>query len=187
MNRRRLARFRTLPDRHRRSLSRAKRSPPISAAIAAPEIEQFKTGIRSARGETAEKITDEDLLREVMNTSASPGRLGETGALRGLGLDADRGLGRQHGHPHPRRARLRYPAPLRAGRRPRVAPPILRSRSERDVPAVRICQYLRRPVLVRAGRPRGDRLRRPSRRARYAVPERAELSRSGSRMSLVTG
>ncbi len=41
--------------------------------------------------------------------------------MRRLGLDADRGLGRQHRHPHPRRARLRHAAPLRAGRRARPA------------------------------------------------------------------
>ena len=44
--------------------------------------------------------------------------------LRGQRLDAHRGLGRQHGHPHPRRPGLRQPAPLRAGRRPRPAPPL---------------------------------------------------------------
>ena len=43
--------------------------------------------------------------------------------LRRQRLDAHRGLGRQHGHPHPRHPRVRQPAPVRAGRRSRPAPP----------------------------------------------------------------
>ena len=35
--------------------------------------------------------------------------------LRGVGVDAHRGLGRAHRHPHPRRALVRHPAPVRAG------------------------------------------------------------------------
>jgi type III restriction enzyme len=46
--------------------------------------------------------------------------------LRRLGVHAHRGLGRQHRHPRPRRARLRDPAPVRAGHRPGPAPPVLR-------------------------------------------------------------
>ena len=46
--------------------------------------------------------------------------------LRRLGLDAHRGLGRQHRHPHPRRPPVPQPAAVRAGRRPRPAPPQLR-------------------------------------------------------------
>ena len=49
--------------------------------------------------------------------------------LRRVGLDADRGLGRQHRHPHPRRARLRHAAAVRAGRRPRPAADELRRRT----------------------------------------------------------
>ena len=48
--------------------------------------------------------------------------------VRRVRLDAHRGLGRQHCHPHPRRPRVRHPTPLRAGRRPRPAPPLLRAR-----------------------------------------------------------
>src|SRR5450759_5197182 len=51
---------------------------PAFKKIAAAEIEEFKRdwAIRSP-GRSAEEITDEDLLREVMNTIGKPGRLGE--------------------------------------------------------------------------------------------------------------
>lgn len=46
--------------------------------IAAREIDEFKTELRERfPGRDVEKITDEDLLREVMNTVGKPGRLGE--------------------------------------------------------------------------------------------------------------
>jgi type III restriction enzyme len=45
---------------------------------AAPEIEQFKRELAQRFGAAAaEKVTDQDLLREVMNTVGKPGRLGE--------------------------------------------------------------------------------------------------------------
>ena len=45
---------------------------------AGPEIEQFKRELAQRSGAAAaEKITDQDLLREVMNTVGKPGRLGE--------------------------------------------------------------------------------------------------------------
>jgi type III restriction enzyme len=45
---------------------------------AGPEIEQFKRELAQRAGAAAaEKITDQDLLREVMNTVGKPGRLGE--------------------------------------------------------------------------------------------------------------
>ncbi|MFO7661352.1 MAG: DEAD/DEAH box helicase family protein [Chloroflexota bacterium] len=48
-------------------------------AMAADEIDRFRRELR-ARGDmaTAEKITDQDLLREVMNTVGKEGRLGES-------------------------------------------------------------------------------------------------------------
>ncbi len=48
--------------------------------IAADEIERFRRAIRTRTGDirAAEKITDQDLLREVMNTVGRPGQLGET-------------------------------------------------------------------------------------------------------------
>ena len=46
--------------------------------IAAREIEEFKAEYRAAfPGRDAEELTDEDLLREVMNTVGKPGKLGE--------------------------------------------------------------------------------------------------------------
>ena len=46
--------------------------------IAAREIEEFKAEYRARfPGRDAESLTDEDLLREVMNTVGKPGRLGE--------------------------------------------------------------------------------------------------------------
>ena len=46
--------------------------------IAAPEIDAFKRDLRSrGRHDDAEKLTDADLLREVMNTVGQPGKLGE--------------------------------------------------------------------------------------------------------------
>ena len=46
--------------------------------------------------------------------------------LRGLGVDAHRGLGREHGHPRPRRPGVRHAAAVRAGGRPRAAPAVVR-------------------------------------------------------------
>ena len=50
--------------------------------MAADEIERFRREIieRTGNRETADKITDQDLLREVMNTVGKPGRLG--GSIR---------------------------------------------------------------------------------------------------------
>ena len=45
--------------------------------------------------------------------------------LRCLRLDADRRLGCQHRHARARHPRLRHPASVRAGHRPRPAPPVL--------------------------------------------------------------
>ena len=90
--------------------------------MAADEIERFRREIVERTGDqaAAENISDQDLLREVMNTVGKKDRLGESDALRRLRLDADRGLGRQHRHPHPGRPRLRHAAALRAGGRPRA-------------------------------------------------------------------
>ena len=44
--------------------------------IAAAEIQEFRADVRT-RGGNPDEITDEDLLREVMNTVGKPGRLGE--------------------------------------------------------------------------------------------------------------
>ncbi len=48
-------------------------------AVASDEIDQFKRELAQRSGAAAaEKITDQDLLREVMNTVGKPGRLGES-------------------------------------------------------------------------------------------------------------
>jgi type III restriction enzyme len=47
-------------------------------SFARPEIDAFKTALAQRSGQSAaEKISDEDLLREVMNSVGKPGRLGE--------------------------------------------------------------------------------------------------------------
>ena len=124
-------------------------------AMAADEIERFRREIveRTGDARAAENITDQELLREVMNTVGKQGRLGELDPLRGLGVDAHRGLGRQHRHPRARRARLRHPAPLRAGDRPRAAAPVLRPERGRPVQR-RVRRRARRPVRLhrQAGR-----------------------------------
>ena len=90
--------------------------------IAAREIEEFKAEYRrGSPGATSDKLTDEDLLREVMNTVGKPGKLGEQIKCVVSRLDAHRRMGRQHGHAHPRRPRLRHAAPVRAGGGPRPA------------------------------------------------------------------
>ncbi len=98
--------------------------------IAAAEIEEFKAEYRARfPGRDADDLTDEDLLREVMNTVGKAGKLGEHVRCVVSRLDADRGLGRQHRHAHPRRARLRHAAAVRAGGRPRPAAHELRRRT----------------------------------------------------------
>jgi type III restriction enzyme len=49
-------------------------------AMAAPEIERFRRDLvqRAGDPQAGEKISDQDLLREVMNTVGKPGRLGES-------------------------------------------------------------------------------------------------------------
>src|SRR3990167_10497642 len=48
--------------------------------MAGPEIEHFRREIieRTGDRQAADKITDAELLREVMNTVGKPGRLGES-------------------------------------------------------------------------------------------------------------
>ena len=82
-------------------------------------------------------------------------------SLRRLGVDAHRRLGRQHGDAHYGRARIRHPAFVRAGRRPRAAPRVLRDRSQDRAFPGRICRRSRRAVLLR---PAGQLRRRRSRR-----------------------
>ena len=96
-------------------------------AAAATEIDELKADVASrfpgARAEAAHRRGDPPRGDEHRRQARAPRR---RGPLRGVGLDAHRGLGRQHRHPHPRGAGLRHPAALRAGRRPRPPPPLLR-------------------------------------------------------------
>ncbi len=114
--------------RQRAARDRARRSTTTSASMAADEIERFRREIVERTGDrrAAENLTDQELLREVMNTVGKPGPPGRVDPLRRLRLDAHRGLGREHRDPRPRRPRLRHAAPLRAGHRPRAAPAVLR-------------------------------------------------------------
>ena len=51
---------------------------PEFRGLARAEIDAFKVALKERAGQSAaDKITDEDLLREVMNTVGKPGRLGE--------------------------------------------------------------------------------------------------------------
>ncbi|MEI7583347.1 DEAD/DEAH box helicase family protein [Runella sp.] len=85
--------------------------------MAADEIERFRREIVERTGNTrdAENLTDQELLREVMNTVGRSGRLG--GSIRCVVSVSmlTEGLGRQHSY-----SRTRYPSfwdatPLRAG------------------------------------------------------------------------
>ena len=76
---------------------------PAFKRVARREINEFHREYRRRYpGRDTEALSDEDLLREVMNTvwkDRSPWR---AHPLCRLGLDAERGLGRQHCHTHPR-------------------------------------------------------------------------------------
>ena len=104
-------------------------------AAAGDEIERFRREIVARTGDRkqAEHLSDQDLLREVMNTVGKPDTLG--GSIRCVvsvsmlteGWDA-RTVTHILG-----RARLRHAAPLRAGHRPRPAPPVLRCQRGRSL------------------------------------------------------
>ena len=102
---------------------------------AADEIERFRREEMDRTGDRvgADSLTDEDLLREVMNTVGKQDRLG--GSIRCVVSVSmlTEGLGCEHRHPHPRRARLRYTAPLRAGDRSGPAAAVLRTERQRPV------------------------------------------------------
>ena len=86
--------------------------------IAAREIDKFKAEyLARFPGRDAERLTDEDLLREVMNTVGKAGKLGEHVNVRGQRLPAHRGLGCQHCHPCSGRACLRNAIAMRASGR----------------------------------------------------------------------
>ena len=112
-----------------------------------------------------------------MNTVGKPGRLGEQDPLRRLGLDADRGLGREHRHPHPRRPRLRDAAPVRAGRRPGAAARQLRRRTPTGMFEPEYAEVYGVPFSFLPDATGHGPTCRPSRRPTRpgALPERADL------------
>ena len=73
--------------------------------------------------------------------------------LRRVGGDAHRRLGREHRHPHPRHPAVPQPATLRAGRRPRAAPPQLRGRPFDRPLRAGVRRGVRRAVRVHSFRP----------------------------------
>ena len=162
------------------SSSPARGCPPEFKKIAATEIEEFNAEYaRRVPGRKAEDMDDGQIMREVMNTVGKAGKLGEPVRCVVSRLDAHRGLGRQHRHPHPRRPRVRHPAPVRAGRRPRPAPPLLRARRERPLhPRVR--RRVRRPVPVHAHRRQGQ---EPDDQADPLRPRPAGENRIGDQLS----
>ena len=102
----------------RRGLPRRRRPPKSNSSGARkPQREG------AAAGESDHRRRHSPRGHEHHRPQGPPGR---DGPLRRLGLHAHRGMGRQHRHPHPGRARLRHPAAVRTGRRPRPAPAILR-------------------------------------------------------------
>ena len=90
-------------------------------AAAGDEIERFRRERIQRTGDRkeAEHLSDQDLLREVMNTVGKPDTPGWIDPLHRLRLDAHRGLGRPDRHSRAGRPRIRHAAPLRAAHRPR--------------------------------------------------------------------
>ena len=180
-------------DRLRAARSRATRSTTTSARW--PRTRSSASAARSssapATRDAAENITDQELLREVMNTVGKTGPARRRHPLRRVRVDAHRRLGREQRHAHPRRPRVRHAASLRAGDRPRAPPAVVRP--ERRGPVQRrVRRHLRHSVRLhrQAGRRAADSRRarrsrsRPSARARPPgdpLPARRGLSRRAAR------
>ena len=124
---------------------------------AAAEIEHFRRAQLQRNGDraAAEKITDHDLLREVMNTVGKQGQLGGSIRCVRLGFDADRGVGREHRDARPRRSRVRDTTAVRAGDRACAAPPVLRPERERPLRR-RVRRRARHPVRFHREADRGE-------------------------------
>ena len=73
--------------------------------MASDEIDRFRREIieRTGDRQQAENITDQELLREVMNTVCRRAPARRIDLLRGVRLHAHRRMGRQHRHPRARR------------------------------------------------------------------------------------
>ena len=80
-------------------------------AAAAVEIEEFKAELRQRfPGRDVDELSDEDLLREIMNTVGKPDKLGEGIRCVVSVSMLTEGVGREHGHSRPRRASVRHAA-----------------------------------------------------------------------------
>ena len=101
--------------------------------MAADEIDRFRREIIERTGDRrqAENISDQELLREVMNTVGKPGRLGRFDSLRGVGVDAHGRVGCEYRQSRAGRTRLWDAVALRAGHWPGVAAAILRAQRRR--------------------------------------------------------
>ena len=165
---------------------------------AAHEIEAFKQRVPAAqprrrrrqahrRGPAARG--DEHDRQEGQARRAHP--------LRRLGLDAHRGLGRQHRHAHPRHPPLRQPAPVRAGRRPRPAPAQLRRQRRRAAssPSTPRSTACRSPSSPATSPRQAEAAPRPAIevralderwRAAHRVPEARRLPRRAARRAVCT-
>ena len=182
----------------RRGRARSSSTPPSSSPArrwardfkqaAAHEIEAFKDEYRRRNpGADVDKLTDEDLLREVMNTVGKKGKLGEHVRCVVSVVDAHRGLGRQHRHPHPRHPPLRQPAPVRAGRRPGAAPPLATPSNDEGRFEPEYAEVYGVPVRVHPRRPAGPEAAGPPPAVEVrALDERGELRDRASRSSTAT-
>jgi type III restriction enzyme len=115
-------------------------------SVAADEIERFRREIigadrRSPQGGGPQRPGPPPRGHEHGGQARDPGRVDP---LRGLGVHAYRGVGRQHRDARAGRPGVRDAAPLRAGDRPRAAAAVLRPERGRAV---------QRRVRGRAGRP----------------------------------
>ena len=150
--------------------------------MATPQIEQFRREIIQRTGDRsqAEKLSDEDLLRETMNTVGKEGRLGESircvvsVSMLTEGWDANT-VTHVLGVPG-----LRHPASLRAGRRSGPSQTVLRPQTHRacstsNTPTCSVSRSISPPsrLLPRPSRP--DRRYRSTRYIRNET-----ISRFGS-------
>ena len=123
------------PDRQRTARVRGGAGQETSATWPPTRSSAFagRSSERTGDLRQAEKITDQNLLREVMNTVGKEGRLGDSIRCVVSVSMLTEGWGREHRQPRARGPRLRNPAALRTGRRPRPAAPILRPQRGRPV------------------------------------------------------